>query len=319
MFGSVWPRARFGPHRLRHVWLVAAPSLSEGSRVPDPWIRGGEVVDEPVEVRVADPMLRDVTAIRWTQLFLDRPREQVDAAAAFWASVTDSDLSPWRAAHTFATFEPRGGDAYLRLQAVDGNGGAHLDLEVDDLGAETDRAVGLGARVVEQEVVEQDDVQQDDVDQGDGLVVLRSPAGLGFCLSRHRGATGRPPPVGQPTTRVDQVCLDLPAAVHGIEAAFWTRLTGWERHRGRLPEFEVLAPPAGMPVRILLQRLTGGDTAGAHVDLATTDRVATRAQHVALGARELAVHEHWSVMRDPAGGVYCLTDRDPLTGSLPPA
>ncbi|WP_411285046.1 VOC family protein [Lapillicoccus sp.] len=251
-----------------------------------------------------------MTAIRWTQLFLDRPRQQVDAAAAFWASVTDSDLSPWRDAHTFATFEPRAGASYLRVHAVvDGGGGAHLDLEVDDLRAGTERAVGLGARVVGQDVVEQDD----------GLVVLRSPAGLGFCLVPHRGASERPPPVGHPTTRVDQVCLDLPAAVHDLEAAFWTRLTGWERHRGRLPEFELLAPPAGMPVRLLLQRLTGGDRAGAHVDLATTDRVATRAQHAALGARELAVHEHWSVMRDPAGGVYCLTDRDPLTGSLPPA
>jgi len=246
-----------------------------------------------------------VTAIRWTQLLLDRPRQQVDAAAAFWASVTDSDLSPWRDAHTFATFEPRDGAAYLRVQAVvGGGGGAHLDLEVDDLAAETDRAVGLGAHVVE---------------QVDDLVVLRSPSGLGFCLTPHHGASKRPPPVGHPATRVDQVCLDLPAAVHDLEAAFWTRLTGWERHRGRLPEFELLAPPAGMPVRLLLQRLTDGDRAGAHVDLATTDRVATRAQHVALGARELAVHEHWSVMRDPAGGVYCLTDRDPLTGSLPPA
>ena len=260
-----------------------------------------------------------MTAIRWTQLFLDRPRERVEVAAAFWASVTDSDRSPWRDAHTFVTFEPRAGAAYLRVQAVDGGGGAHLDLEVDDLGAETDRAVGLGARVVEQDVVAQDVVAQDVVEQVDGLVVLRSPAGLGFCLTPHHGASGRPPPVGLPTTRVDQVCLDLPAAVHDLEAAFWTRLTGWERHRGRLPEFELLIPPIGMPVRLLLQRLTGGDTAGAHVDLATTDRVATRAQHVALGARELAVHEHWTVMSDPADGLYCLTDRDPLTGSLPPA
>ena len=147
----------------------------------------------------------------------------------------------------------------------------------------------------------------------------RTPAPTRTRLSRYRGATVRPPPVGLPTTRVDQVCLDLPAAVHDLEAAFWTRLTGWERHRGRRPEFELLIPPTGMPVRLLLQRLTCGDRAGAHVDLATTDRVATRAQHAALGARELAVHEHWSVMRDPADGLYCLTDRDPLTGSLPPA
>ncbi|MGP4083372.1 VOC family protein, partial [Streptomyces sp. KR55] len=26
---------------------------------------------------------------------------------------------------------------------------------------------------------------------------------------------------------------------------------------------------------------------------------------------------HWTVMRDPAGGTYCLTGRDPETGRLP--
>ena len=28
------------------------------------------------------------------------------------------------------------------------------------------------------------------------------------------------------------------------------------------------------------------------------------------------VGAHWTVLRDPAGGVYCLTARDPGTGTL---
>jgi hypothetical protein len=150
----------------------------------------------------------------------------------------------------------------------------------------------------------------------DALVVLQSPLGLKLCLAPHRGASVRPGPVGEPTSRVDQISLDLPSREYDHEVQFWTELTGWARLAGRLPEFELLTSPDGMPVRILLQRLILGGTCGAHVDLATSDRATSQVQHRALGAAVTAMHEYWTVMRDPAGGVYCLTDRDPQTGSL---
>ena len=65
-------------------------------------------------------------------------------------------------------------------------------------------------------------------------------------------------------------------------------------------------------MRFLLQRLgepTG--TARAHLDVATLDRTATREAHVAAGARVVSDHEFWTVMRDPVGRTYCLTDRRP--------
>ncbi len=248
--------------------------------------------------------------IRWLDLFLDRPRGQVDEAARFWAAVTRTTLSPWRDGHTFATLVPAGGDAYLRIQGVDElapGGGAHVDVEVDDVVAERERAVGLGAAVLSVE---------------EGLVVLRSPAGLPFCLSRWAGARTRPAPVGSPPARVDQLTLDIPAARYAAESGFWTALTGWGRHRGSLVEFEVLRPdgwgdgsPGELPTRILLQQ-TGAGHAGMHLDLSAADRAATTRAHEALGARIVVVRPAWTVLRDPVGGVYCITDRDPLTGSL---
>ena len=262
-------------------------------------------------------------AIRWVDVFLDRPRALVDEAARFWCAVTGSTVSPWRVGHTFATLEPADGDAWLRLQAVDDlgpRGGVHLDLEVDDLLVEADRLRRLGAT---------------DVLEGEGLVVLRSPAGLRFCLTPYAAThpRRRTPPVGDPATRLDQVTLDLPATVVAMETAFWEQATGWELLGGSLPQFRVLRPPgwgtaadadphdaaAVVPVRFLVQQL-GDDigAAGLHVDLACADRVATTAQHEALGASVVVRRDRWTVLRDPAGGTYCLTDRDPVTGTLRP-
>ena len=248
--------------------------------------------------------------IRWLDVFLDRPRGQVDEAARFWASVTGTTISRWRGGHTFASLLPADGDGYLRIQGVDQlapGGGEHVDLEVDDVLAERDRAVGLGAVVL---LVE------------DGLVVLHSPEGLPFCLSRWEGAATRPAPVGSPPSRVDQLTLDIPAARYAVESGFWTALTGWGRHRGSLAEFEVLRPdgwgdgsPAELPARILLQQTGAGQT-GIHIDLSAADRSATTLAHEALGATIVVVKPAWTVLRDPVGGVYCVTDRDPVTGSL---
>ena len=73
----------------------------------------------------------------------------------------------------------------------------------------------------------------------------------------------------------------------------------------------------GQPLRFLLQRLgEERDPAGAHLDLATDDRVAEVARHEVLGARMHDVREQFTVLHDPAGLTYCVTDRDPDTGML---
>ncbi|MFI7545441.1 VOC family protein [Actinoplanes sp. NPDC049599] len=226
--------------------------------------------------------------VRWTTGFLDSPSR---VAEPFWQAVTGSGLSPRRGpGGAFATLLPAGGDAYLRVQVVaDGPARAHLDLHVEQVPAQARRAVGLGAAVV--------------ADEGE-LVVLRSPAGLLFCLVAWAGEAVRP--VGG-RSLVDQMCLDVPRAGFDVEADFWAALTGWQRRAGSLPEFDVLVRPPAMPLRLLLQRVDG--PAGMHLDLACGDRAAEVAGHVALGAEVVAVRERWTTLRDPAGRAYCVTDR----------
>ncbi|MEV8603600.1 VOC family protein [Streptomyces griseoviridis] len=242
-------------------------------------------------------------APRWAYVLLDRPAALSGPAHRFWTAVTGTTLSELRGERgEFTTLLAGSGDASVKAQGVlSGPGGAHLDLCVTDVGGFARDAVRLGAEVV--------------LDAG-SLVVLRSPGGQPWCAVQWNGEAVRAPVVQG--TRLDQICLDVPPSRFDAEVAFWSALLpDWESRAGSRPEFRVLAPPPGFPVRVLLQRLDDDGPGGAHPDLACADVDATRAAHERLGARVVARHPHWTVMRDPAAGTYCLTGRDPETGGLP--
>lgn len=245
--------------------------------------------------------------VRWAHVFIDRPAADLAVALGFWTAVTGTELSEPRGKRgEFVTLLPGEGDAYVKAQGVeDGPGGAHVCLSVEDVPALVDRALRLGAGVV--------------ADHG-GWAVLRSPGGQLFCAVPWDGQSARPPVTEGPagaTSRLDQVSIDLAPDAFDAETVFWGGLTGWESLPGALPEFHLIRPPAGLPLRILLQRLGTGRPTSAHLDLACSDVDAVRARHEALGATTVGRGARWTVMRDPAGGVYCLTGRDPATGSLP--
>ena len=240
--------------------------------------------------------------VAWLWLFLDTPRADAPRSWRFWSEVTGCDLSPTRGDDSrFATLLPARGDPWLKVQAVrEGAGGIHLDLDVADVHAAARHAQSLGAARTGS--------------LGDTVVVLRSPGGLAFCVTTWLGES-RQERRGAPEL-VDQVCLDCPADAHEAEVRFWAALTGWEPQRCEEPELSFLEPPPGIPVRLLFQRL--GEPAGpvrAHADLACTDRAAAVARHTAAGARVVRPHTGWTVMADPVGRVYCLTDRDPTRGA----
>lgn len=250
----------------------------------------------------------------WTTLFLDLPADGFNPGVAFWRAVTGSGLSAARGGSgQFATLLPPAGDAYLRVQRVDGGpGGVHLDLHLD--AATTDATADAAAEAIALGAVERF--------REPGLVVLESPGGFGFCLVHRHGERAVPPPLEHPgagTSRADQLCLDVPGELYDAECAFWSALTGWELRRGALPTFTSLLRPDGIPVRLLLQRReesAPGDRVTGHVDLACTDRAGLADVHVAAGAAVVSVNPFWTVLRDPTGRLYCLTDRNPVTGTL---
>lgn len=224
----------------------------------------------------------------WITAFVDVPASRHAATASFWAGVTGSTLSRSRGADgEFATFLPPDGDAYLRIQRVrSGQAGIHLDLH------EPDR----------------------------DLVPGRSPGGLPFCLNEGESGTRPLPRIwaeGQ-ASLVDQVCIDVPPESYEAECAFWQESTGWELAPTSAAYMRQLVRPDGIPLRILLQRLDEGTgPVCAHLDLATTDRGKETERHRQLGARVQSTHQRWTVLQDPGGSPYCITDRDPYTGLLP--
>lgn len=249
-----------------------------------------------------------VEGMRWMTAFLDLPAQGFDQTVRFWRDVTGYGLSSTRGERDeFATLVPPSGDGHLKVQRVhEGGRSIHLDLHVDDVYAAADRAAGLGARR--------------DTSPHSGVATLHSPGGLTFCFVPHHGGN-RPPPATWPdghASLVDQVCVDIPQEHHRREVGFWQELTGWElRHSKYSEEFHHLVRPEGMPFRLLLQRL--GEQSGpvrAHLDLSTTDRAAEVERHEGIGARVERTHEHFTVLTDPAGSPYCITDRDPETGML---
>jgi hypothetical protein len=233
----------------------------------------------------------------WMTAFLDTPAGAAVVAERFWLEVTGSALSPRRG--EFATLLPGAGDAYTRVQVLgeDGPAGAHLDLHVADVAGFRRRAVQLGAVEVAEPV-------------------LRSPAGLVFCVVQWHGEHVRPRPLtwgeGQ-RSFVDQLCLDVPVGVFEAETAFWSALTGWRRCSVAGSVFDFLERPAGMPLRLLLQRTFEGP-AGMHVDLACDDVPAEVRRHLSLGASHVRDGDGWVTLRDPAGRDYCVTGRSPDIG-----
>jgi len=238
--------------------------------------------------------------VRWLWCFLDRPAP-AEAAWRFWCEVTRSRLSARRGERAeFATLLPQAGDPWIKLQETAGTCRTHLDLDVDDIPTAIAQAEALGAQVIHRTT--------------QGYAVLASPGGFTFCLTTWDGSASRPR-LGP--TLLDQVCLDIPPRAYAAEVAFWQSLLTAQVLPGRIPGFALLAPARELPLRILLQRLDADAPAvNAHADLACANRSQAVAEHEALGATVVAEFPHWSVLADPAGARYCLTDRDPLTGRL---
>ncbi|MFB9358226.1 VOC family protein [Actinoplanes nipponensis] len=236
--------------------------------------------------------------IRWISAFIDRPVARLDEAVAFWTAVTGTKPAP-QEDPGFVRLHSATSDDWLEIQGVrDGPGGAHLDLAVTDVAAFAATARDAGATTV--------------ADHG-SWQVLRSPAGQAFCVAAGPGGRVLPRALTAPDgtrTLLDQVCLDVGPAGYDTEVAFWAGLTGWRLER-LPPCFHRLTPQPRLAVRILLQRTDHEQPPSAHLDLACSDVRAARARHEQLGAAFVGEWPEWTVMRDPAGGRYCLTGRVP--------
>jgi hypothetical protein len=111
-------------------------------------------------------------------------------------------------------------------------------------------------------------------------------------------------------SRLSKVVIDVPAAGHDEEVAFWSAaigqpLTRFDRH----PEYHGAGLP-GQEFSLLIQQL-GQGSARVHVDIHTDDLPAEIARLEKLGAERVQQAHSWQVMRDPAGLLFCVLPEPP--------
>ena len=106
-------------------------------------------------------------------------------------------------------------------------------------------------------------------------------------------------------SRLTKIVIDVPAADHDRELAFWSAaagqpLTRFDAH----PEYHG-APLHGTEFGLLIQRL--GDGPGrVHLDIHTDDLAAEVARLEELGAERVRQVHSWWILRDPAGLLFCV-------------
>ena len=237
----------------------------------------------------------------WIHAVVDAPEEALGTAAAFWGDVLGwPPGEPWAGHPELRSFVPPSGTPYVHLQGIDGSPRVHIDVEHPDPDLAVEAAVDRGA---------------DLVGGSDTWRTLRSPGGLPFCLLHERDHQA-PDAVLHPAghrTRMVQVCIDSPAAVHDTEVTFWRNLLAgrWVPSADR--EFAgKWHDDAGSPVQLLFQRLNETDGAvRAHLDLGTDDLSAEVRRLLALGAADAGSGRGWHVLHDPLGMPFCATLNSP--------
>jgi hypothetical protein len=106
-------------------------------------------------------------------------------------------------------------------------------------------------------------------------------------------------------SRLSKIVVDVPAERHDAEITFWQGALGVPLTQfARFPEFHG-AQLADDGFGFLAQQI-GDGPARMHLDIHATDRIAEVTRLQALGATVVQDGEHWTVMRDPAGLVFCV-------------
>lgn len=102
-------------------------------------------------------------------LVIDCRTEDLAEATAFWTAALGYDVGPGQPDERYVSLTGPGGEVKIILQKVEHDSRVHLDIESDDIDAEVERLVGLGAT---------------EVARIKGWVVLEAPSGHRFCVVR---------------------------------------------------------------------------------------------------------------------------------------
>ena len=107
-------------------------------------------------------------------------------------------------------------------------------------------------------------------------------------------------------SRIGVVLVDHPAEDWDAGLAFWAGVQGVtpEQDEADSPEYRSLGSVGS--ASLASQRTGPGTPPRVHLDIETDDVAAEVARVLALGATVLEAREEYSILRDPAGLVFCV-------------
>lgn len=106
-------------------------------------------------------------------------------------------------------------------------------------------------------------------------------------------------------SRLSTVLVDVPAAAHREAVSFWAAAFGRPgKQVERYPEYHFLGEVT--PGVEFMVQATGDAAPRVHFDIETDDVAAEVQRLESLGATVLDPRERWTIMRDPAGVVFCV-------------
>lgn len=235
--------------------------------------------------------------LRLRNVQIDVPADRYDRAVEFWGQALGAHTVPQQDG-PFTHLAAMPGLVGLHLQRLgDGAPRVHLDLEVVDVEAETERLTGLGATRI---------------GDGAGGPIMTDPGGNVFCVV-YTGTDDVLRVATDDDLRLQVLVVDVASESFQATGEFWGHALGIPSEQ--LPEpFDAYirvegAPAVGGPMRVLVQDIGAGATPRVHLDLHVPDGAA-RNRHVErlaeLGAEIVERTYPWTVMTDPVGTVFCV-------------
>lgn len=103
---------------------------------------------------------------------IDAPSKVVGETVAFWAGALGAQIVPTGVDDYTVLDGASPGNRIVVQDVKDGNRGVHFDLHTDDLEAEVNRLLALGATVVDDSFA----------DHPGRWVIMRDPSGVEFCV-----------------------------------------------------------------------------------------------------------------------------------------
>jgi predicted enzyme related to lactoylglutathione lyase len=229
-------------------------------------------------------------------------------ATAFWSGalalpVRDPDEG---GEGRYAVLGAAAGGLHVEVQRVEHESRLHLDIEADDVDAESELLCALGAVRV--------------ANPHGRWWVLQAPTGHRFCVVRKRDAEPATAPVDSEPAGHRSTLVALVIDCNGdLEPAlaFWSATLGRavaDADQDGDGKYGELSTADDEPF-VLLQRVEHAPR--VHLDIECDDLDAEAARLEALGATRVEFRKRWWVMQAPTGHRFCVVRQQPAKAALP--